>query len=201
MPAGAEAHLAQGRCGRLNAASVTGARLRHRPCGRIELHAGDGGDVGGDGRDLLRGQLPLERGHHPLAVRHPLDDLVLRRLRVVEVRPDGAGRARVLERVAARAAGALEDLLALGGQGSSRRPSSAACRRRRLARRGRRSGRRFRLQCQVVARSPVAAAGEAGDRGNVRATSSRPSPVTSRRACRSPFLDAVGADIDGRRGS
>ena len=60
-------------------------------------------------------ELAAERGHHALAVRHAVDDERGRRLRLVEVRPDRAGGARVLQRVAALAAGGREHLLAGGG--------------------------------------------------------------------------------------
>ena len=69
-------------------------------------------DVRGDVRDLLRRELAAERRHHALPARHALDDERGRRLLLVEVRADRPGRARVLERVAALAAGGLEDLLA-----------------------------------------------------------------------------------------
>src|SRR5262249_53346947 len=79
---------------------------------RFPLLAGYGGDVLGDVLDLLWRQLAGELGHHALAVRDAVDHQRVGRLPVVEVRPDGAGRAGIRERVAARAAGGQEDLLA-----------------------------------------------------------------------------------------
>ena len=58
-------------------------------------------------------QLALEGRHRAAAVVDLADDRGLRRLELVEVRPDGAGRARVLQRVAALAV-LGEDRLALG---------------------------------------------------------------------------------------
>ena len=70
-------------------------------------------DVVRDRLDLLLVERVLERRHRALAVRHPLDDELLRRLCVVEVRPDRAVRAGVGERVA-RAAVRGEDRLPVG---------------------------------------------------------------------------------------
>src|SRR3954451_5976332 len=67
--------------------------------------------VGRHGLDLRRAQLALERRHRAAADLDLVRDDVLRRLERVEVRPDVAARPCVLERVAAGAAGAREDLL------------------------------------------------------------------------------------------
>ena len=96
-------------------------------------------DVRSDVRDLLVGELAGERRHRAHALRDAGHDELGVRLGVVEIRPDGAGRAGVGERVAADAAGAREDGLAGGRVARERRaragrscPSSrsAACRRR-----------------------------------------------------------------------
>src|SRR4029078_5651481 len=71
-------------------------------------------DVVGDGLDLCLAQLALERPHPALAVRDAVDHELLRRLRLVEVRADGAGRPCRPERVATGAAGGREDRLAVG---------------------------------------------------------------------------------------
>ena len=67
-------------------------------------------DVGRDVRDLLLAELAAERRHHALAVRDAVDHQGERRLLLVEIRPDGARRAGVLERVAALATGRGEVL-------------------------------------------------------------------------------------------
>ena len=101
---------------------------------RPALLAGDGRHVGRDVGDLLLRQCALERRHYAAAVGHLRDDLVVARLRVVEVRPDVSARARVRERVAAAARRrAEEDLLArdgvaLGCAASSRSSSSRSSR-------------------------------------------------------------------------
>ena len=105
-------------------------------------------------RSARRVSLPLNAGIGPPPLFDLADDRRLRRLEVVEVRPDGAGRARVLQRVAALAV-LGEDLLALGrgvlgpacspsrGRGcvSARRGRDCCCcrcrRRRRRVRRAR----------------------------------------------------------------
>ena len=71
------------------------------------------GDEVGDRCDLLRRVGVLERRHRAHAVRDALDHELLRRLRLVEVRADVAGRIRRGERVAAAAAGLGEDRLAV----------------------------------------------------------------------------------------
>src|SRR5207302_7757302 len=84
--------------------------------------------VGDEHRDLLDlavGQPLAERRHPDAAVSDLERDPVLGRLEVVEVRADCAGRPRLLERVAAAAPGAREDLgprqlRARGGSGASR---------------------------------------------------------------------------------
>ena len=95
--------------------------------------SGDRRDVRRDVLDLLLGELVLERRHRARAVRHAVDDERRRRLRLVEVRPDRAGRPGVRERVARDAAGGLEHLLARGGvaRGAAlgRRPALASSRR------------------------------------------------------------------------
>src|SRR4029077_274841 len=80
------------------------------------LLAGDRGDVLRDRLDLLRRQLALEGRHDALAVRHAVDDTAPRGLPLVEVRPTRPGRAGVLQRVTAGAAGGEEDRLAVGGR-------------------------------------------------------------------------------------
>src|SRR4029077_17179350 len=69
-------------------------------------------DVRGDVGDLLGRELTAEGRHRTLAVRHPVDHEGGGGFRVIEVRPDGAGRVCVRERVAALATGGLEYLLA-----------------------------------------------------------------------------------------
>ena len=76
------------------------------------LLAGGAGDVVRDGLDLIRVERVLEGRHRSLAVRHAVDGELRRRHRLVEVRPDGSGRACVGERVA-RAAVGREDRLAV----------------------------------------------------------------------------------------
>src|SRR5919199_5799108 len=55
------------------------------------LTAGALDDEGGDVGDLLRRQLALERRHDSAAVRDPRGGRFVRRLELVEVRPDGPG--------------------------------------------------------------------------------------------------------------
>ena len=124
-------------------------------------------DVGRDRVDLRLRQLSLERRHDALAVRDSVDHERLRRLRVVQVGADRAGRAGVLERVTAGAARLLEDLLA-----HRKRAAAASGSGRRLLGRGRRRGR-----------------GRRGGRGHARrradgARRRRPTPRMPRRPAR-----------------
>src|SRR4029078_6922492 len=86
------------------------SRRRPRGSSGLALLAGGGGDVLRDGLDLRVAQLALERRHRAPADLHLVGYDVRCRLDLVEVRPDCPGRTRGGERVAARAAGSLEDL-------------------------------------------------------------------------------------------
>ena len=72
------------------------------------------GDERRDVRDLLWLELLSERGHAALSERDSLDRELVGRSGLVEVRPDGAARARGRERVARAAAAAREHLFAGG---------------------------------------------------------------------------------------
>src|SRR6185503_19884844 len=74
--------------------------------------AGHRRDVRRDVLDLLLGELTLEWRHGAHAVRDALYDEARRRLRLVEIRPDRAGRAGVGERMTGDAARGLEYLVA-----------------------------------------------------------------------------------------
>ena len=88
-------------------------QVDHKLESRAALAAGD---VRGDVRDLLLGELLPECRHRALAVRHAIDGKLEARLGVVEVRPDRAGRTGIGKRVARAAATcADEDGLAGGG--------------------------------------------------------------------------------------
>ncbi len=70
--------------------------------------------------------VPLNGGIAPPTVRHRVDDLVVARLRVVEVRPDVSARARVRERVAAAAAPRRRGRLLAGDRVAFGAPASVS---------------------------------------------------------------------------
>src|SRR5204863_4016823 len=92
------------------------------------------GDELGHGLDLRVAELALEGRHDRPAVRDLLDDPLLVRLELVEVRADGAGGARGRERVTAGAV-RREDRLAAARAAAARRARATRSAARRAARR------------------------------------------------------------------
>ncbi len=120
LPRVTETQRCAPRCRHPRARTGCGARRRRG------LLAGDRRDVVGDRLDLRVAQTTLERRHAAITVGHLVDDLLLRRLLLVEVRADVAVAAAGRQRVAADAPGLLEDLRDPSTPGSSAAGGAAA---------------------------------------------------------------------------
>ena len=157
------------RGGARHASAGAGRRRRRRACGRSRRRtprprrgtregasaAGDAGDVGRHVGDLLLAELALERRHRAGAVGDAVRHERFVGLRLVEVRADRAGGARVRERVARDAAGGDEDLLARRRVAGRRRRRWSRRRRCRSCRRSSRSRRRCPSRCRSRRSRPV----------------------------------------------